>query len=263
VSHAAAPERVPLMGLALDRLTHGEAIALVLDQLEAGRGGWLATANLDQLRLVNRSPELRDLLDAADIVVADGMPLVWATRLMGDPLPERVAGSDLIWSLSAAAAAAGRSIHLIGGAGAAGERAAAILRARNPGLRECRHLPLPMGYEPAASRQVESVRVAIEAAAPDIVFIGLGFPKQERLIAALHDDFPRAWFVGVGISFSFVAGEVRRAPAWMHALGLEWAHRLIQEPRRLARRYLVHGIPFGIRLLLHSVARRLRYMRPA
>ena len=251
------------MGLAIDRLTQREAIEQVLDGLGAGRGGWIATPNLDQLRLVNSSSSARELMSEPDLTLADGMPLVWASRLMGDPLPERVPGSDLIGSLSAAAATRGAGIHLIGGARDAGRRAASLLAEGNPGLRSCGHLPLPMGFDPGSQREVGPVRDALRAAMPDLVFVGLGFPKQERLIAALRKDFPRTWFLGVGISFSFVSGEVRRAPDWMQALGLEWMHRLAQEPRRLARRYLLHDLPFALRLLVHALGRRLEGIHTA
>jgi N-acetylglucosaminyldiphosphoundecaprenol N-acetyl-beta-D-mannosaminyltransferase len=93
---------------------------------------------------------------------------------------------------------------------------------------------------------------------PDIVYVGLGFPKQEHLIEKLRPSLPDAWFLGIGISFSFVAGQVKRAPRFMQRLGLEWLHRMAQEPGRLLRRYLVHGIPFAIVLLALTIAVRVR-----
>ena len=251
-----ARDRVDLMGVGLDRLTQAQTVARVADALDAGRGGWIVTPNLDPLRLSASEAALRELITGADLAVADGMPLVWASRVMGDPLPERVPGSALIWDLCAAAAARGRTVLLLGGAGAAGARAATIISARYPGLGGCRHLPLQMGFRPEEPGLVEPVREAVAASGADLVFVGLGFPKQEHLITALRPALPGAWFAGVGISLSFVAGDVRRAPGWVQALGLEWVHRLIQEPRRLARRYLLHGIPFAARLFRHAVRRR-------
>jgi N-acetylglucosaminyldiphosphoundecaprenol N-acetyl-beta-D-mannosaminyltransferase len=248
---------VTLMGVAIDRLTQRETIDRVIGALDSERGGWITTPNLDHLRIASRSAEIRELVAQADVTVADGMPLIWASALLGDRLPERVPGSDLIWSLTAAVARWGGDVHLIGGAGTAGATAAGILAARNPGLRRCAHLPLPMNFDPGSSRDVEGVRDALRASQPAVAFVGLGFPKQERLIAAVRADFPGTWFVGVGISLSFVAGEVRRAPPWMHTLGLEWVHRLIQEPRRLAARYLLRDLPFAVRLAADVIARRL------
>jgi N-acetylglucosaminyldiphosphoundecaprenol N-acetyl-beta-D-mannosaminyltransferase len=250
--------RVTLMGVEIDRLTERRAIERILDELDAGRGGWVVTPNLEQLRLASREAELRDLLGRAEISVADGMPLIWASRLAADPLPERVAGSDLILSLSDAAAARGRSVFILGGAPDAGRLAAARLRERNPVLRICGHLPLPMGFDPAERKSLERIRRALRSARPDIVFVGLGFPKQERLIANTRGVLPQAWFLGVGISLSFAAGELTRAPVWMRRAGLEWVHRLAQEPRRLYRRYLLHDVPFAMRLFAHATARRLR-----
>ena len=249
-------DTVTLMGVELDRLTQAQAVARVGGALDAGRGGWIVTPNLDHLRLASEHPELRELIAEADLAVADGMPLIWASRMLGDPLPERVPGSALIWDLCEDAGRNGRSVLLVGGAGAAGARAAAVIAARYPGLEACRHLPLPMGFRPDEPSLVEPVREAIAASGADLVFVGLGFPKQEHLIAALRPALPGAWFAGVGITLSFVAGEVRRAPQWVQSLGLEWVHRLLQEPRRLARRYLLHGLPFAVRLFRHALRRR-------
>jgi N-acetylglucosaminyldiphosphoundecaprenol N-acetyl-beta-D-mannosaminyltransferase len=116
------------------------------------------------------------------------------------------------------------------------------------------HTPA-FGFERDPSA-VPAIRAELQAARPDIVYVALGFPKQERLIRAVRDVLPQAWFVGVGISFSFLAGDMPRAPDWMQRAGLEWAHRLAMEPRRLARRYLVDGLPFAARLGLHALAVR-------
>jgi len=250
-------DTVTLMGIELDRVTETQAVARIVGALDAGRGGWLVTPNLDHLRLASEHSSLRSLIAGADLAVADGMPLVWASRLLGDPLPERVPGSGLIWDLCEDAGKNGRSVLLVGGAGAAGARAAAVICDRYSGLSECRHLPLPMNFRPEEPGMVEPVLEAVAASGADLVFVGLGFPKQERLIAALRPALPGAWFAGVGISLSFVAGEVRRAPPWVQTLGLEWGHRLVQEPRRLATRYLRHGIPFAVRLFRHVMRRRL------
>jgi N-acetylglucosaminyldiphosphoundecaprenol N-acetyl-beta-D-mannosaminyltransferase len=193
----------------------------------------------------------------ADLVLADGMPHVWASRVRGTALPERVAGSDLIWSLTGEAARRARSVFLLGGEPGACEKAAERLREEFPELRIAGTLCPPHGFERDPHWKRRIVR-SLQAARPDIVYVGLGFPKQERLISKLRWEFPDAWFLGVGISISFVAGDVRRAPAWMQRTGLEWVHRLAQEPRRLVRRYLVDGIPFLARLIAHSAVARVR-----
>lgn len=242
-------ERIELMGLEIDALSEPRLIDHVLRSLEQGRGGWIITANLDQLRQFRACPKLRPMFSSADLVVADGMPLVWASWLQRTPLPGRVAGSDLVWSLSAQAASAGRRLYLLGDEPLAREKAAEVLRETFPSLVIAGASSPPMGFEPDAD-SLGPIRDALREAQPDIVYVALGFPKQERVITALREEFPQTWFIGVGISLSFLGGQVKRAPSWVSKLGLEWLHRLIQEPRRLGRRYLVHGLPFGIRLLL-------------
>jgi N-acetylglucosaminyldiphosphoundecaprenol N-acetyl-beta-D-mannosaminyltransferase len=244
------------LGVEIDRLTEAEAIASIVRALDFGRGGWIVTAHLEQMRLLDCDPALREQLRDATLVVPDGMPLVWASRLKGTPLPERVAGSDLVWSLTAEAALNGRSVYLLGGAPGACEGAMRALREHYPGLAVAGCHSPPFGFEddPAEMRRIHR---ELEDADPDIVYVALGFPKQERLIAQLRAAFPRAWFIGVGVSFSFLCGEISRAPEWMSRAGLEWLHRLVQEPRRLFKRYLLHGVPFAARLLGYAAACRL------
>lgn len=240
--------RVVLRGVAVHAITEAQCVQHVLAERRAGRGGWVVTPNLDHLRRLGRDGEFASLYAGADLVVADGMPLLWASRLQGTPLPERVSGSNLVSSLTAAAAPQGWSVYLLGGVPGAAEGAAAVLQSRHSGLLIAgTHYP-PFGFESdpkALAELAEEVRLA----RPDIVFVALGSPKQEQLIARLKPLLPQAWWLGVGISFSFLAGDVRRAPLWMQKSGLEWLHRLGQEPGRLARRYLIEGLPFAAKLL--------------
>lgn len=248
---------IRLLNMPLAQLDQAGCNALVLRRLAAGRGGWIVTANLDILRRYVFDAAFRHLVRHANVVVADGMPLVWASLLQGTPLPERVAGSDLISSLSAGAARAGRSVFLLGGDAGTAERAALALRAACPGLHVCGTWYPPLGFEHDPAHMA-AMRLALRKAAPDIVYVALGCPKQERLISLLRWDFPSVWWIGVGISFSFLAGEVRRAPRWLQRAGLEWSSRLWQEPRRLGQRYLVHCLPFALVLLTSAVLARLR-----
>jgi N-acetylglucosaminyldiphosphoundecaprenol N-acetyl-beta-D-mannosaminyltransferase len=264
-THEVAPRSeaagVRLMGLDFAPLSEGDTIGIVLDGVTAGRGGWICPANLDVLRQWRASTEVRELVAHADIVVADGMPLLWAGGLMGSPLPERVAGSTLVLTLSAAAADAGRSIFLLGGNDGTADAAAAALTAQHPELRVAGTLCPPFGFE-KDPEWLDRIAATLQQAAPDIIYVGLGFPKQERLIVALRDRFPTAWFVSCGISFSFVAGEIQRAPVVLQKLGFEWLHRMVQEPARLSKRYLVHGLPFLARLLFASALVRFGRLRP-
>ncbi len=249
----AATTHVDLRGFRLLSITERGLVDLVV----TGPGRWIITPNLDILRQGCTKPEIAELLRRADILVADGMPLIWASRLQRTPLPERVSGSHIIWSIPEAAAKAGKSIFLMGGAPGAAEACAAVLKERFPTLQVTgTHCP-PFGFEKSES-EMTSARAAIAAKPADIVFVALSFPKGERLIEKIRDVAPGSWWIGVGVSFSFVAGEIKKAPPWMQRLGLEWLHRLVQEPRRLARRYLIDGLPFAARLLIGSALRGLR-----
>ena len=256
-------DRVHLDGTGIDRITEAEVVAVVREALAQGRGGRIITPNIDILRRAQGEPEVRRHLDDADLIVADGMPLVWASRLGGAPLPERVAGSSLIWSLSEGLGRDGRSIFVIGGAPGAGRatdgatRAADRLAAACPGLRVAGTFCPDFGFERDPAAYADLCAKVIDAQ-PDLVFAGLGFPKQERVIARIRPGLPQSWFVGCGAAVNFVAGDVGRAPRWMQRTGLEWAHRLGTEPRRLAGRYLRHDAPYALRLLAQAPGQRAR-----
>jgi len=242
------------MGMPVDPLTELETVGAVRGSLRSGGGGWIVTPNLDQLRLLSGHPELEGIFTAATLIVPDGMPLVWASRLQRTPLPERVAGSDLVWSLAAVAEREGTGLFLLGGDPGVAESAADELRRHHPGLRIVgTHCP-PQGFE-QDPHELAEIDARLGASDARLVYVALGFPKQELLIAGLRSTFPAIWFLGCGISLSFIAGNVRRAPRWMRVSGLEWAHRLSQEPGRLAKRYLIHDIPFVIRLFAAALRR--------
>jgi N-acetylglucosaminyldiphosphoundecaprenol N-acetyl-beta-D-mannosaminyltransferase len=253
ITGAVRERRIELMGMSVDVLTQRQAVEHVV----AGDGGVIVTPNLDHLRRYGRSDAVRRFYAGADLVLADGMPLVWASRVAGTPLPERVAGSTMIWELSQAAAATGRPIYLLGGNPGAADDAAATLVERYPGLRVAGTACPPHGFENDPA-QIEAIARALTESGPGIVFVGLPLDKQITLIEPLRERFPRIWFMGVGISFSFISGEVVRAPVWMQRLGVEWIHRLVQEPRRLARRYLLEGLPLAARLLAGALVTRMR-----
>ena len=246
------------MGLDVAAVSERDTIDYVLDGIVRRRGGWICPANLDVLRQWRRSSEVRELVAAADLVVADGMPLVWAGELQGSPLPERVAGSSLVLTLTAAAADAGASVFLLGGNPGTAEAAVAKLTSLSPQLRFAGTFCPPFGFERDPG-SVDRIGRLLRETAPDIVYVGLGFPKQERLIVELRRRLPTMWFVSCGVSFSFVSGEITRAPATFQRLGLEWLYRMAQEPKRLYRRYLFEGIPFLAQLLSSAVAFRVRH----
>ena len=231
--------QVTIDNVTFDALCEHEVVTHVFGALSRGRGGSLITPNVDILRQL-RHPQFRGIAEEAELVVPDGMPIVWASRLRGESLPERVTGSSLIWSLSRAAAATNRSLYLLGGAEGIAERAAQRLQDAVSDLE-------------ADDAQLRNTVAAVVDAKPDLVFVALGFPKQERLMRLLRDHLPETWFIGCGGTLTMVAGEVSRAPEWVQRNGLEWVHRLAMEPRRMAKRYLVHDLPYAAGLMARSV----------
>jgi len=248
---------IRVFGMPLHVVTEAQVVEAIGSAAAAGVGGWVITPNLDQLRQYHRMPELREMYERASLVLADGMPLVWASRLQKTPLPERVPGSALISTLSAGAAAKGLSVFFLGGNPGAADGAARELAARYPGLKVAGTYCPPFGFE-KDDAELGRIEQALANARPRIVFVGLGFPKQERLIDRVRHAAPTAWFLGIGVSFSFVTGEVRRAPKLAQRMGLEWLHRMIQEPGRLFKRYIIHDLPFAGRLFAHAMWARFR-----
>lgn len=253
-----------LLGMPLNPFSESETVDYLAERIARRQGTWVLTPNLDILRQYCTTPAVRPLFHSdeggADLLVADGMPLVWASRLAGRPLPERVAGSTLVSTLAEVAAENHWRIFLLGGAPGAADRASAVLQARHPGLVIAGTACPPPGFE-KDPEQLAALREQLRAANPHIVYVALGFPKQETVTRYLRPALPHATFIGVGISLSFLAGEIRRAPRLVQRLGLEWAHRLVQEPRRLARRYLVNDLPFAMfRLFPQSLIARWRKM---
>jgi N-acetylglucosaminyldiphosphoundecaprenol N-acetyl-beta-D-mannosaminyltransferase len=250
-------ETVELCGMRLASLRSEQLIAHIFEQLRLEKGGWLITANLDFLRRFVRDPAARSVYAGADLRVADGMPLVWASQLQGTPLPERVAGSSLLVPICQAAAREGRSVYLLGGDPRAAPVAAERLIERAPGLRIA-GLSSPQISAEVSDADLADVLSNLRTASPAIVFVAFGSPKQERVIARLRAEFPQTWWIGVGISFSFLAGQVQRAPLIVQRLGLEWVHRLVQEPERLFRRYIIEDLPFAFELFGRAALERVR-----
>jgi len=230
-----AVETVPVWGLTVARVSSAEAVDLVDRLIERGRPAMFITANLHYARLTRQDPRLEEVNRRAAFILADGAPLVWYSRLAGRPLPERVAGADLVYQLCGRAAARGHRVFLLGGApGVAREAAAGFLR-RWPELRIVGAHSPPRG--PWTSEENEDLLARIRNVRPDLLLVALGQPKGELWLDANGQALGVPACVQIGASLDFVAGRVRRAPRWLQRLGLEWAWRIMQEPRRMAPRY--------------------------
>jgi N-acetylglucosaminyldiphosphoundecaprenol N-acetyl-beta-D-mannosaminyltransferase len=249
-------DTVELCGMSIARIDTQQLLDHMFGSLARGEGGWLITANLDFLRRHAKDPVMRTIHDSASLRVADGMPLVWASKLRGQPLPGRVAGSSMVVPLCQRAAREKRSVYFLGGDPAAAEAAEQKLRAEIPGLIVAGRSSPWVSAEPTPA-EVAPIRAELLRLKPDFVLVAFGSPKSDRVIDPLRHELPGSWFIGVGISLSFIAGHVKRAPVVLQKLGLEWVHRLTQEPKRLFRRYVIEDLPFAFELFGKTALDRL------
>lgn len=232
-----------MLGVPFDKVTMPDTLRIIGEMITSGKPHYLATANVDFAVQALRDVELQRILAEADLVLCDGMPLVWASRFLGNPLPERVTGSDLVPLLLAEAEQRGWKVFFLGGAQASLERAVANTRQQHPKLQLVGAYSPP--FTPLVDMDHDDVIRRLQSAKPDIVLVAFGCPKQEKWIRMhfLQSGVPVC--IGVGATIDFLGGTVRRAPRWMQKTGTEWIYRLAQEPKRLFKRYAVDLVVFG------------------
>ncbi len=239
------PPIVRLFGMKIDSLTMAQTLDAVLGWCRQPRGvacRYVVTPNVDHAVMFQTNDQLRAAYAGAALVLADGAPVVVASRLLGRSLPERVAGSDLAPALfkrvdTEDADSQALRVFLLGAGPGVADRAAANIESRWRGVQVVGTLSPPLEFE---RRPAENERIlrAIAGAAPDLLLVGLGAPKQELWVHAHADRLAAKAALCIGATIDFLAGEKRRAPRWMRRLGLEWIHRLAAEPQRLGKRYL-------------------------
>jgi N-acetylglucosaminyldiphosphoundecaprenol N-acetyl-beta-D-mannosaminyltransferase len=244
--------RVRILNGRFDPLTLPKVVDWAGAWIEQGRRGYLCTVNVAILMMMRQNPRLQQIVDRASLVVADGLPLVWASRLGSDRLPERVTGIDLIGALAGQAVRKGLGIYLLGATQPVIEAAAGRLRAEHPGLRIS---GVADGYFGAAEA-VERAR-AVRRSGAHILLVGMGVPRQEFFIEEQWNELGVNLVIGVGGSFEVLAGIRRRAPDWCQKIGLEWFWRFLQEPRRLGPRYLDTNSRFIGHVLREVVTTRI------
>ena len=236
-------ERIRLLWLSLDNISFREAVDEIVRLCKAGVPRYIVTPNVDHFMKTRTNEHLRSVYANAALSLADGVPVVWAARLLGQPLKEKVSGSDLLPELCGQATEMGLRVFLIGGAPGVAERARDRLKERHPGLQVV-GVRSPQISADGSDPQIDETLKHIRETAPNLVFVAFGNPKQELWMARYHRDVGAAVCIGVGGSLDFIASAQRRAPQWMQRTGLEWLWRLACEPRRLWKRYLVDDLPF-------------------
>jgi N-acetylglucosaminyldiphosphoundecaprenol N-acetyl-beta-D-mannosaminyltransferase len=231
--------KVTLFGIDVDNYSLAETVDIVASHAADHQApAYVVTPNANHIVRLRKDPEFQAVYRNALLSVADGVPLLWVAKSQGTPLKGRVNGTDLFEKTCEAAADRGLSVFFLGGRPEAADRAAAILQARHPSLRVAGTYCPAYGFE-SNPAEIATIDRTIRAAQPDILFVGLGAPKQEFWMAEHYQDLGVPISLGIGVSFEFVAGMVSRSPLWMQRLGLEWLHRLCMEPRRLLSRTII------------------------
>jgi len=248
--------RIRVGRVPVDVVSFEEALAKVMDLVDAGKGGFVVTPNIDHVVLAEENPEFLAAYEAASLSLADGFPVVVTSKMMRTKLPGKVSGSDLVPPLVALCEARGKSVYLLGAGPGVAELAAKKLVEKHPKLVVAgTDAPMVDLSKPRESRA--DIVARVKAAAPDVVLVAFGAPKQELFCHEIAEAVAPAVLLGIGATLDFIAGTVKRAPAWMSDNGLEWAFRLGQEPKRLFHRYFVRDPQYlGIVLKQYLADRR-------
>lgn len=230
---------VLVCGIPVANLTEGEAVAAIDKMISEGGSHYAAVVNAAKIVAATRDERLKQVLLGADMVTADGMSVVWASRLLGQPLKQRVTGIDLFERLIGHAAGRGWSVYFLGAKEESVRGTVERLKSRHAGLRVA-------GYHNGffAASETVAIAEAIWESAADLLFVAMGSPAQEKWIASQLERSGVRFALGVGGSFDHISGLAIRAPQWMQRSGLEWLYRLLREPRRMWRRYLIGNSTF-------------------
>ena len=244
--------RIRLMNIEIDNVTIKEAIEATEILINKGENSFIVTPNVDHIVKVQEDIEFKEIYDKADLVLADGMPLIWVSKLLRKSLKEKVSGSDLFPLLCKMCEGKGYSVFLLGSASQEIiETTAQNLNNLFPKLKIVGKLSPSFGFE-KKENETKDIIEKIKSVKPDILFVGVGAPKQEKWIYKYKNDYMVPVSIGIGASFDFIAGTVKRAPKWMQNLGLEWFYRFLQEPKRMFRRYFIDDSKF-FKLILKEV----------
>jgi len=233
-----SPPAVVILGLPFHNVSFADTVEWVRQRVRSRRPAYIATANMDFVTQAWRDPELQRILLDADLVVADGIPIVWLSRILGYPLKERVTGSDLVPLFAGLAAREGFSLYGLGGAEGVAKKALDTLAARNPGMR------IAGFYSPPKADIIDmdnpGILARLAEATPDILLVAFGGPKQEKWCNMHIRQWKVPVAIGIGGSLDFLAGAQKRAPRWVQKLALEWLWRMLSDPPRLFRRYVAN-----------------------
>lgn len=230
--------RISFLNIQIDNLTMQEAVDKIRGIIESRNPGYVVTPNVDHIIKIENDDDFYEVYQNADLVLTDGKPLIWISRLLGSPIKEKISGSDLFPELCQMAAQNGYKIFLLGAADGVAAKAAENMKTLYQGIQIAGTYSPPFGFE----KNIEEINKVIEKiqnAKPDILIVGLGAPKQEKFIYHYLEQLNVPVSLGLGASIDFMAGNIKRAPKWMSELGMEWFYRFLREPNRLFKRYFI------------------------
>lgn len=233
--------RMKFLNTYIDNCTMDEALEEVDRLINNGKYNYVVTPNVDHIVQLEEDYEFRKIYEEANLILADGMPLIWISKFMENPIKEKISGSDFFPKVCEVAVRKSYSIFLLGAAEGIAQKAAENLEKRYPGLNVVGTYSPSYGFEKKKDEILKITNI-INESKPDILFVGLGAPKQEKFIYNYREKLKVPISLGIGASIDFEAGNVKRAPEFMQKTGFEWLYRLSKEPKRLFRRYIIEDV---------------------
>lgn len=235
--------RLEFMNTEIDNLSMNEVLGSIEELIKNKKCGYVVTPNVDHIVQLERGGEICDVYKNASLILTDGKPLVWVSKLYKTPIKEKISGSDLFPQLCQMSAKKKYTMYFLGAAEGVASKAAEKLKAKYPGLQVVGTYSPPLGFE-KSEKEIEKIIFQIKSAKPDILIVGLGCPKQEKFMYHYSKQLEVPVSLGLGASLDFEAGNIKRAPRWMADHGLEWLFRITQDPKRLSKRYLDDIVSF-------------------
>lgn len=233
--------RIKFLNTEVDNLTMNEAINQIDRLIQMRTPSYVVTPNVDHIAKLEKDEEFKDVYKNADLILTDGMPLIWISKLKGNPIKEKVSGSDLFPKICELASNKGYSVFLLGAAEGIADKAAENLKNKYEGLNIVGTYSPSYGFE-KKSDEIDKIIRIINECKPDILAVGLGAPKQEKFLYKYKKRLNVPISLAIGASIDFEAGNIKRAPKWMSEHGLEWFYRFLKEPKRLFKRYFIDDI---------------------
>jgi len=230
--------RIKFLNTFIDNVTFEEAIAIIDKFINDGKYHYVVTPNVDHIVKLEKDEEFKKVYESADLILTDGMPLIWISKLLKKPIKEKISGSDLFPEVCKMAAEKGYSVFLLGAGPGVAQKAAEKLMAKYKGLKIAGVYSPPYGFE-NDEKEIRKIIEMINQSKPDILAVGLGAPKQEKFIYKYLSELKVPVSLGIGAAIDFEAGNIKRAPKWMQRCGLEWFYRFLKEPKRMFKRYFI------------------------